>query len=64
MVYNNIFQKFLTYIQDVDSLITKIDDSSISFVELDVFLRKLCENKKIIRKKLHEEYAKRGANDE
>lgn len=63
-VYNNISHKFLTYIQDVESLITKIDDSSISFVELDVFLRKLCENKKIIRKKLHEEYAKRGANDE
>ena len=63
-VYNNISHKFLTYIQDVESLITKIDDSSISFAELNVFLRKLCENKKIIRKKLHEEYDKRGANDE
>ena len=63
-IHKKISHHFRCYINDIECLLNKVDDNSISFCELNVYLKSLSDNKITIRKKLHEEYAKRNANDE
>jgi len=63
-IHKTISHHFRCYINDIECLLNKVDDNSISFCELNVYLKSLSDNKTTICKKLHEEYARRDTSDE
>ena len=63
-ITSRICNKFSCYLRDIEFFLNVIDSDLIGYAEFNERWNMACENKKIIRKKLHEEYAKRGANDE